>query len=181
VKLSKLRLLLLFVLLLSLAGCKSSSQKRAEALFGEGLKISIEHGKVLERYAREIAQIFTVQNRAKFPANRDWLSNRVHEVLPLLDESLRLENEAAEKFEESSRLWSKEQQRKGVALIAASYRKSIEIEQLFKEQALLVSDPTITDAKAFNEKFGRLNELVFQKQKESDAQHNEGKRLMVEQ
>jgi hypothetical protein len=52
---------------------------------------------------------------------------------------------------------------------------------LFKEQALLVSDPTITDAKTFNEKFGRLNELVFQKQKESDAQHNEGKRLMVEQ
>ena len=178
-KLSKLRRLLLFVLLLSLAGCKSDSQKRAEALIGEGLKISIEQGKVLHRYAREVGQIFTAENRAKFPANRDSLSSRVHEILPLLDESLRLENQAAEKFEEASRLMTKEQQRKGVALIAASYRKSIEIEQLLKQEALLVSDPTITDAKAFNERFLRLNELVFQKQREHDEQFNEGKRLMV--
>ena len=176
---TKLRLLLLFVLLLSLTGCKSSSQKRAEALFGEGLKLSIEQGKVLARYTREVDQIFTVQNRAKFPANRDWLNRRAQESLPLLDECLRLENEAAEKFEESSRLWSKEQQRKGVALIAASYRKSIEIEQLFKEQALLASDPTITDAKAFNEKFIRIRELVLQKQKQKDAQFDEGSRLML--
>lgn len=84
-------------------------------------------------------------------------------------------------FEESSRLWSKEQQRKGVALIAAYHRKNVEIEQLFKEQALLVSDPTITDARAFNERFGRLNELALQKQKESDAQYDEGKRLMTAQ
>ena len=178
-KLSKLRLLLLFVLLLSLAGCKSSSQKRAEALFGEGLKISIEHGKVLERYAREIAQIFTVQNRAKFPANRDWLSNRVHEVLPLLDESLRLENEAAEKFEESSRLWTKEQNRKGVALIAASYRRSAEMKQLFKELLVLPSDPTITDATTFNQKFLHFHQLISQKEKEREAQFEEGRQLML--
>jgi hypothetical protein len=50
---------------------------------------------------------------------------------------------------------------------------------LFKEQALLASDPTITDAKAFNEKFIRIRELVLQKQKEKDAQFDEGSRLML--
>jgi len=134
---------------------------------------------VLGRYAREADQIFTVQNRAKFPANRDWLNSRVHEILPLLDESLRLEAEAAEKFEESSRLWSKEQHRKGVALIAASYRKSVEIEQSFKELALLALDPTITDATTFNEKYQRILELINEKDKERKAQYDEGTRLML--
>ena len=176
---TKLRLLLLFVLLLSLAGCKSDSQKRAEALFGEGLKISIEQGKALDRYIREVDQLFTVQNRAKFPANRDWLNRRAQESLPRLDECLRLENEAAEKFEESSRLWSKEQNRKAVALIAASYRKSVETEQLYKELMLLPSDPTITDATAFNEKFLHIHQLISQKEKEREAQFDEGRRLML--
>jgi len=176
---TKLQLLLLFVLLLSLAGCKSSSQKRAEALFGEGYEISGKQIKVLNQYVREFAQIFTEQNRAKFPANRDWLNSRVQSILPLMDESLRLGNQATEKLEEASRLMSREQDRKGVALIAASFRQSIEIEQLFKEQALLASDPTITDAKAFNEKFIRIRELVLQKQKEKDAQFDEGSRLML--
>ena len=49
---------------------------------------------------------------------------------------------------------------------------------MFKEQALLVSDPTITDAKTFNEKFIRIRELALQKQKSKDDQFDEGTRLM---
>ena len=177
--LSKLRLLLLFPLLLSLPGCSSNSQKRAEALFGEGRKIGIQQTKVMNEWAREFGQIFTEQNRAQFPANRDWLNSRVQKILPLMDESLRLGNEATEKLVESSRLMSREQDRKGVALIAESFRKSIEIEQLLKQQALLPSDATITDAKVFNEKFAHIDELVRQKQKEQDDQFDEGKRLML--
>ena len=171
--------LLLFIPLLTLAGCKSSSQKRAEALFGEGFKLSIEAGNVLSRYAREIDQVFTVQNRAKFPANRDWLNSRAQASLPLLDEGMRLDTEAAKKFEESSRLWSTEQNRKAVGIIAASYRKSVEMDQLYKDLMLLPSDPTITDATAFNEKFLHIHQVIGQKEKEREAQFDEGKRLMT--
>ena len=176
---TKLHLLLLFLLMLSLTGCKPSSQKRAEALFGEALKIDVEQSKVVNRFVREFDQVFTEQNRAKFPANRDWLNSRAHESLPLLDESLRLENEAAEKFEESSPLWTREQNRKGVALIAASYRRSAEMKQLFKELLLLPSDPTITDTAAFNEKFLHIHQLISQKEKEREAQFEEGRQLML--
>lgn len=133
----------------------------------------------MHQYARELGPLFSEQNRAQFPGNRDWMNSRIQKILPLMDESLRLANEATEKFEQASPLMAKEEHRKGVALIAASFRKSIEIEQLLKEQALLPSDPTITDAKAFNEKYVHLNELVYQKQKEHDDQFAEGKRLMM--
>ncbi|HEU4932871.1 MAG TPA: hypothetical protein VFT48_12390, partial [Pyrinomonadaceae bacterium] len=68
---------------------------------------------------------------------------------------------------------------RGMALIVASFRKGIEIEQMFKAQAQLASDQTITDAKTFNEKFASLNELIQQKHKEKEDQFEEGKRLML--
>ena len=96
-----------------------------------------------------------------------------------MDESSRLGTEAIEKYEEASRLMTKDQERKGLAIIAASFKKDVEIEQLFKAQAQLASDRTITDAKAFNEKFAYINGLIRQKQKEKDDQFEEGKRLLL--
>lgn len=96
-----------------------------------------------------------------------------------MGESLRLGEQATGKFEEASRLMSNEQHRKGLTLIAASYRKDLEIEQLFKAQAQLPSDTTLTSAKAFNEKFAHLNELIQQTQKEKENQFDEGRRLML--
>ena len=177
--LSNLRLLLLFLLLLSLTGCRPSSEKQADELFSEGYRISGKQLKFFNQYAPELGQTFSDQNRAQFPANRDWMNRRVQRILPLMDESLRLGNQAAGKYEESSRFWTREEQRKGVALIAASFRKSVEIEQLLKEQALLPLDLTITDAKTFNEKYDHIFELIYQKQKEHDDQFAEGKRLMM--
>jgi hypothetical protein len=65
--------------------------------------------------------------------------------------------------------------------MVASFRKGIEIEQMFKAQALLASDETITDARTFNERFSHFDELIRQKQKEHDDQFDEGKRLMLMQ
>jgi hypothetical protein len=177
--LSNLRLLLLFVLLLSLPGCRSSSEQRSNALFSEAKKLSDQQTKVLNEWAREFGQIFSEQNRAQFPSNRDWLNSRVQKILPLMDESSRLGSEAAKKYEESSRLMTKEQDRRAFAILAASFKKDVEIEQLFKAQAQLASDRTITDAKAFNEKFVYFNGLIQQKQKERDDQFEEGKRLVL--
>jgi hypothetical protein len=133
----------------------------------------------MNEWAREFGQAFTEQNRAQFPSNRDWLNSRAQKIVPLIDESLRLNNEALEKYEEAGRLMSKDQDRRGMVLIVASFRTGMEIEQMIKAQAQLASDQTITDAKTFNEKFASLNELIRQKQKVRDDQFDEGKRLML--
>ena len=177
--LSNLRLILFFLLLLSLAGCRSNSEQRSKALFDEGKKLSDQQTKVLNQWAREFGQTFSEQNRAQFPSNRDWMNSRAQKILPLMDESSRLGTEAAEKYEEASRLMTKDQERRAFAIIAASLKKDVEIEQLFKAQAQLASDRTITDAKAFNEKFVYFNRLIRQKQKEKDDQFEEGKRLVL--
>jgi len=179
---SNLRLLILFLLLLSLPGCRrANSEQRFQTAFAEANKISDEQIKAMNEWAREFSQVFTEQNRAQFPANRDWLKSRAQKILPLMDQSSRLSDEAIAKYEEASRLMSNEQHRKGLATIAESFRKSGEIEQLFKAQAQLPSDPTITDAKAFNEKFAYFNKLIQQKKKEKDEQFEEGKRLLLTQ
>lgn len=133
----------------------------------------------MNEWAREFGQVFTNQNLAEFPSNRDWLISRAQKIIPTIDESLRLSNEAIKKYEEASRLMTKDEHKRGVGLIASSFRKSMEIEQLFKTQAQLASDQTITDAKALNEKFAYYNQLIRQKQKEHDEQFDEGKRLML--
>jgi hypothetical protein len=179
VKISSLRLLILFLLLLSLPGCRSTSEQRFQTAFAEANKISDQQIKVMNEWAREFSQVFTEQNRARFPGNRDWLNSRAQKILPLMDQSSRLSNEAIEKYEEASRLMDNDQHRRGLAAIAASFRKSGEIEQLFKAQAQLPSDRTITDANAFNEKFAYFNKLIQQKQKEKDDQFDEGKRLLL--
>jgi len=178
---SSLRLLILTVLLLSLPGCRSSSNQRGEAVLGEAVKIGHEQTKVSNQWAREFGQTFSEQNRAQFPSNREWLNSRAQDILPLMAKSIRLCKEAVEKYEEASRLISNEHRQRGLATIAASFRKSIEIEQLFKVEAQLTSDQTIKDAKVLNEKFAYYDGLIREKQKEMDAQFEEGKRLMVMQ
>ena len=76
------------------------------------------------------------------------------------------------------RLATNEEERRGMALIAPSIRKDVEVSQLLKSQMRLTSDEPIKDEKTFNEKFRDLMELIKQKEKESQDQLNEGKRLM---
>ena len=178
---SNLRFLLLFLLIFSLPGCGSSSRERYDAAFSQATKISDQQIKIMNEWAREFGQVFAEQNRAQFPSNRDWFNSRAQKIISLIDESLRLGNQSIEKYEEAGRLMSRDQDRRGTALLVASFRKGTEIEQLFKAQAQLASDQTITDAKTFNEKFASLNEQIRQKQKEKDEQFAEGKRLMTTQ
>jgi uncharacterized protein (DUF4415 family) len=179
--LSNLRFLLLLLLFFSLPSCRPSSEERYKTVFSEANRIGNQQTKVMNQWAREFGPVFTAQNRAQFPSNRDWLNSRAQKIIPLIDASLRLSNEAIEKYEEAGRLMSNDQHKKGLSLMVASFRKSIEIEQMFKAQAQLASDETITDAKTFNEKFSHFDELIRQKQKEHDDQFDEGRRLMVVQ
>ncbi len=167
----------LCLLLLSLPGCRSSAE--GDRLFSEATALLQQQGEIAERWARELSQILTEQNRAQFPLNRDRLISRVEKVIPLIGESSRVGKEAAEKYEEASRLMSTDQEKKGTALIAASVRNDVEMGELFKAQAQLVSDSTINDAKGLNDKWIYFNGLIQQKQKEKDEQFAEGKRLLL--
>ena len=177
--LSRFRILLILLLLLCLSACRTSSEERVNTLLSEADKIGDQHLKIFREWAPEFGQTFSEQNRAQFPANRDWLNSNAQKIIPRIDESLRLGNEAAEKYEEASRLMSKNQHRKGLALFASSERLNVEIEQLLKAQAQLASDETITDQKTFSEKYAHLSTLMRQKQKEKDDQFAEGRRLML--
>lgn len=169
----------LCLLLFSLPGCGSSAEERRDRLFSEATGLLQQQTEIAERWARELSQILSEQNRAQFPLNRDRLISRVEKVVPLVDESSRLGNEAAEKYEAASRLMSSDQEKKGTALIAASVRKDVEIGELFKAQAQLVSDSTINDAKGLNDKWVYFNGLILQKQKEKDEEFEQGRRLLL--
>lgn len=178
-RLSNLRLLLLLLLFFSLPACRSNPEERVKTLLSEADKIGDQQTKIFSEWAREFGQTFSEQNRAQFPANRDWLNSRAQKIIPRIDESSRLGNEAAAKFEEASRLMSNDQLRKGMASIAASERTNVEMEQLLKAQALLASDGTINDQKTYKEKFDHIGTLIQQKVKQKDEQFAEGKLLML--
>ena len=173
----QLRLAIFFVLLFSLVGCRSNAE-RSRALLNEANKLGDQEIKLMEQWARQFGQVFSEQNRAQFPSNRDWLASEGQKVASRIDESLRLLNEAAEKYDAAGRLMDNPQDRKGLSYIASSIRKEAEIKELLKAQAQLASDKTINDAQTFNDKFAQLTALIHQRQKEKDQQFDEGKRLL---
>lgn len=176
---NKFAFFLLVLLLFSLHGCRSSAEERRNRLFSQSLRLGEQQTKIMERWAQELSQILSEQNRAQFPSNRDNLTSRVEKVIPLVDESSQLGKEAAEKCEEAGRLMSTDRDKKGFALICASMRNDVELGELFKAQAQLVSDNTIKDARGLNDKWIYFNGLILQKQKEKDEQFAEGKRLLL--
>jgi len=175
----RIRLMLVIFLMLDLAACKSGSGVlRAKALIGEANNLLEQQSRVTNEWSGEYGKVFTPQNRAQFPSNRTWLRGQAERLITLLDQSSRLGTEAAEKYEQATGLASNDEERRGMALIASSVRKDVEVSQLLKSQMRLTSDEQINDEKTFNEKFRNLTELIKQKEKESQDQLNEGKRLL---
>ena len=172
------RFFVLFLLSLSLAGCRSNSEERWKTLFSDANILRKQYTKVTERWALEIIEVWTVQNGAKFPSNRDWFISRSEKIVPVIDESARLANEMAGKYEEASRLVNSDPDKRGLALFAASARKDIEITQLAKTLVQLASDRTINDKDTLNERAGSLMRSIQQTQKQSDEQFDEGVRLL---
>lgn len=169
-----MKILVLFLLLFSLAGCRSNSEERGKALFSDGAILFRQQSKITERWVRELAEVFTDDNGEKFPSNRDWFISRGEKIIPLMDESSRLANEVANKYEEASRLMSTDRDKKGMALLAASCRKDVEVIQLYKALAQLPSDRTINDKETLIEKSGSLMRNIQQMQKQKDEQFEEG-------
>ena len=172
------RFFVLFVLLLSLAGCRSNSDERWKIPFNDAVILRGQYTRVIERWAREITEVWTEQNGAKFPSNRDWFISRGEKIIPVIDESARLANEAADKYEEASRLASNDREKRAFALFAVSSRKDVETVQVAKTLVQLASDRTINDKETLNQKVGSLMRSFLQTQKQGQEQFDEGMRLM---
>jgi hypothetical protein len=170
--------LILVIFLVTVASCTGSRTERAKELMSEANGLLEQESKVTKEWTDEYSKVFTPQNRAQFPSNRNWLRTQGDRLIPLLDESSRLSNAAAEKYEQARELFGKEQERRGMALYASSLRKYAEINELLKAQMRLASDEEIKEEQTFNEKFMELMEQIQQKEKEHEDQLKEGKRLL---
>lgn len=173
------RITLLVALLVVFVGCKQGSRElQVKVLLGEANNLLQQQSEVTGRWVNEFVTVFTAENRRQFPANRAFLQSRAEKILQLLDESSSLGNKAAEKYEQAARLSSDDQQRRGLGRVASSFRKDVEVDELFKSQIKIVSDDTIVDAKSFNEKFLQSGHLIAQKRRESEHDLAEGRRLL---
>ena len=173
------RIALLVALAIVFVGCKQGPRElQVKVLLREANALLKQQSEVTDRWVNDFVTVFTAENRRQFPANRAFLQSHAEKILQLLDESTSLGNRVAEKYEQAARLSSDDQQRRGLARFASSFRKSVEVDELFKSQIKIVSDDTIVDAKTLNEKFLHSGQLIAQKKRESEDDVAEGRRLL---
>ena len=174
------KVVLSIVLLLGFAACNSAARREQQmkALLSDANMLVKQDTGVTKQWADEFIKTFTPENRSKFPANRDFLRPHAEKIITLLDESSRLNNTAADKYEQAVKLSGNEQQRQALRSFVSAFRKTAEANELIKAQMQTVSDETLVDGKIFNDKMTRSWELVRQKQAESQQQFDEGKRLL---
>ena len=180
VNMAKTRLILVLFLMVGLWGCKQESkEQRAKELMSEAGSLFAKSGtKLTEQWTNEYKTAFTVENRAKFPANRDSLRASADKIITILDESSGVDRMMAEKYEEASKLAGTDDERRGASLIADALRKDIEINNLLKAQMRLVSDEEIKDEKTLNDKFMQSWQRIHEKQRESGDLLSQGKRAL---
>ena len=174
-----LRVTLLIVLLVTFASCNHLGRARqSKALLNEAVELMQKNTDVTDQWTKEFVTAFTPTNRAQFPANREFLRTHAARIITLVDESSRLNNHAAVKYEQAARLSDYDQQKRGMNSFASGFRKTVEANELIKSQMQMVSDQRVADAKTFNEQFTHSWQLIQQKQSESQHQFAEGKRLL---
>ena len=171
------RVILPVFLSLLFCGCKDVGEQQ-KALVSEAHTLVRRDTDVTHQWTNIFVKVFTTDNRDKFPSNRDFFRTHAEEIIKLVDESSRLNNGAADKYEQAAALSSNEQQRRGMQSFASSFRKSAEAAGMVKSQMQMVSDQTVVDAKSFNQKLEQSWRLIVQKQRESEADMKEGRRLL---
>jgi hypothetical protein len=176
---SATRIILLIFLIVGFLGCKNYSRERQmKALLNEAQQLMKRDTDVTGQWSDEFVKVFTPENRAQFPANRDVLRTHAVQIIKLLDESSSLNNRAADKYEQAAGLSDNDQQRRGLTTFASGFRKSAEGNDLIKSQMQMVSDETVLDQKIFNERLLHSWQLIKEKQHERNAYFDEGKRLL---
>lgn len=174
------RVVLLIVLLVGFAACNSAARREQQmkALASDANLLIKQDTGVTHQWVDEFVKTFTVESRNKFPANRDSLRPHAEQIIKLLDESSRLNNTAADKYEQATKFAGSDQERQGLLSFASAFRKTVEANELIKAQMQMVSDETLVDAKIFSDRMTHSWEFVRQKQDESQQQFHEARRLL---
>jgi hypothetical protein len=173
------RAVLLVLLVIGLCGCKSASrEKEAAAIFTKANGVWAATGELSKEWTTEYVAAFAPEDRAQFPANRAALRTSADKIVKILDEEIRLGNEAIPQYEQAIALMSNEQHVKGMNLLISSLRKGLEANEFVKSQMRLVSDESILDAKTFEERFLGLGAQFGKARGESQRQFDEGRRIL---
>ena len=176
---STIRIALITTLVFSGLAClPTTGTQQAKALIADANRLLEQESKVTQQWSQEYGRIFTPENRAKFPSNRESITTEAQPLMKLLDESARLNTGAAEKFEKAATLVGEAREQRGMILFAASLRKNVGITDLVREQLLLASNDEIKDQRIFNETFMNLLGLIQRKTREVNDEQNEARGLM---
>jgi hypothetical protein len=157
---------LAFLSILLAAGCGTSSADREKAnkLIGEANAAVGTANKLSQDAFVKFRSYMNSQTMANFPSNRDQIRGAVQETAGLLDKSISAYRDAANKFEEASKMITHEKFQEYATLKMQVLRKQAESKEVAKELAEVPLDETITTQAALTTKVkevdARLNALV---------------------
>ena len=127
-----------------------------------------QDAKISREWRDEFVAVFTPENRAKFPSNRDYLRPHAENLIRLLKQRVILNNGAAARFDQAAAISKLLKEKKCITVMAESFRKDVEINLLFIDQMKLVVDDEIRDQKTFDSEFMTLTDSIADKVKESE-------------
>jgi hypothetical protein len=133
---------------------------------------------VVKEFRNEFVSVFTMENRDRFPSNRETLRPHAENQLRLLQKQKSLLSTAIEKFEQASRISANDKEKRFTSLMADSLRKDIEIADYFVETMNLVLNEKVTDTQILKNQFVETGQKAELKMKERDALQNEAKRII---
>lgn len=144
----------------------------------EGNNFLNQESEISNEWKTEFMQFFNPKTRAGFPSNREMLRQHAENKIKLLKQMSVLENNAAEKFEQASQISTNEKEKKATSLLGESFRKNIEINQLFEKQMELVLDENIKDTQTFESKFMEITQNIETLTEEKNKLENEAKSIL---
>lgn len=176
---SYIKIFAILVLFLQLSGCeKKENNQLVNELVREGNNFLDQESEISNDWKTEFMQFFNPKSRADFPSNRELLRPHAENQIRLLKRMSDLEKNAAEKFERASQISTNEKEKKSTSLLAASFRKNIEINQFFEKQMDLVLDENIKDSQTFESKFMEITRKIETMNEERDRLQNEAKSII---
>ena len=162
-------------------GCGLADEtKRANELVDESNKAAEAANKSLQEGLTIHQQIFSEANIFGFPGNRDALKGHAQREVELLSQSALSFREAANKYEEASRLRLNEQFKQYLSLKAQETRKQAEQSESIREMAQVVLDDSITDLNAYVLKLDDIRIRVQKAGKEQKELKDQAEKIRAE-
>ncbi|HYE65160.1 MAG TPA: hypothetical protein VD966_06240 [Pyrinomonadaceae bacterium] len=172
---------LALVLVIFAPGCGGADEtEKANELVDESNKAAEAANKSLQEGLTIHQQIFSEANIFGFPGNRDALKGHAQREVELLSQSALSFREAANKYEEASRLRLNEQFKQYLSLKAQETRKQAEQSESIKEMAQVVLDDSITDLNAYVLKLDDIRIRVQKAGKEQKELKDQAEKIRAE-